>query len=49
MPIADPLGRVRETEETNNAASVQIQLSRRGKKVQVFPGTIGGSVLAEAW
>jgi len=49
VSTADPRGRVSETEETNNAASVQIRLSRHGKKVQASPGTSCGSVPAESW
>jgi hypothetical protein len=49
VSIADPQGRVREADETNNAASVQIQLSRHGKKVQTFPGTSCGGITAESW
>ena len=49
VSIADPQGLVSETNETNNAASVQIHLSRRGKKVQAFPGTSCGSIPAESW
>ena len=49
VSIADPQGLVSETEDTNDAASVEIRLSRRGKKVQAFPGTSCGSVPAESW
>lgn len=49
VTTADPLGRVSETQDANNAASVQIQLSRRGKKVQTFPGTSCGGAPAESW
>jgi len=49
VSIADPSGLVSETDETNNEASVEIRLSRHGKKVQAFPGTSCGGVLAESW
>ena len=49
VSIADPQGLVSETEETNNAASVQIRLTRHGKKVQAFPGTSCDNVPPESW
>jgi hypothetical protein len=49
VSIADPRGLVSETEDTNNAASVAIRLSRRGKKVQAYPGTSCGGVPPESW
>jgi hypothetical protein len=49
VSIADPSGLVSETDETNNEASVEIRLSRHGKKVQAFPGTSCGGAPAESW
>jgi len=49
VSIADPQGLVSEANETNNEASVEIRLSRHGKKVQAFPGTSCGGVLPESW
>ena len=49
VAIADPSGLVSETNEMNNAASVQIQLSRHGKKVQAFAGTSCGGASPESW
>jgi hypothetical protein len=49
VSVADPRDLVSETDNTNDGASVEIRLSRRGKKVQTFPGTSCGSVPPESW
>ena len=48
VSTADPSRLVSETDEGNNAASIEIQLSRHGKKVQSVPGSSCGGI-SENW